>query len=486
MRVLFVQDNGLNESLLLTELSACLRAEGHHTDLLLQREERDLTAAVARANPDLLFFPMHIRGHHWVLQTCRALRAALPEIPQVLAGSHPSFFPDILERDGVEMILVGEVERATVELLDGLAGKRPMDGIQNLHLRRGKTVVRNEVRPLVQELDSLPLPHRGLYFDRYPFLAAFPWKKFSSGRGCFHSCSYCYQPLYRDMCQGKGQYVRRKSPARVMAEVQQVQRDYPLGNVHFSDDLFITDIHWLRKLAVLYPDRVHVPYSVNSSAEFVTREAAKLLAGSGCRSVAIGVETGDAMLRQTILQKRLDDHTIRAAARRIRGQGMKLVTFNMLASPGETVETALSTLRLNAEIGAQHARVGICFPIPGTQMAGDAVARGQCRSGFGQDIYARPDTERTRPRVYFTSARQHEHAFVNLLHLFNLGVSFPALIPLIERAVRLPQNPLFALGSLLSAYREKALFGFTLRQGLDYFRHVGSPGRRTANFVSLV
>jgi len=486
MRVLFVQDNGLNESLLVSELSAYLRAAGHHTRLVLEREEADLRAAVERANPDLLFFPTHIRGHHCALGLARSIRGWFPELPQVFAGSHPTFYPDLLDQDGVEMILLGEVEQATVELLDGLAGRRPLQTIPNLHLRRKKTTHRNEMRPLIEDLDSLPLPHRDLYFDSYPFLGAFPWKKFSSGRGCLHSCSYCYQPHYRGLCRGKGQYLRRKSPARVAAEVQAVRRAYPLSNAHFSDDLFITSLAWLRELATVYPSAPAVPFSINSSADFINEEAARLLARSGCRAVAIGVETAGEEKRRAILQKDLDNRTIRRAARLIRDNGMTLVTFNMLASPGESLDEGLATLRFNAEIGCQHARVGIYFPIPGTPMAKQALKDGLCLDGFGRDINARPDPQEVAPQVYLKSALLQEDALINLIQLFSLGISFPWLLPIIERLVRLPRNPLFALGSLHAMLREKALFRFSLLDGLRYFRHVGPPGERTANFVSLV
>lgn len=486
MHVLFLQDNGINESLLLTELSAVLRAAGHHTSLLLEREEPDLRGAVEDEKPDLIFLPTSIRGHHWVLETCRRLRRWFPGVPRVLAGSHPTFYPEILQFDEVEMILVGEVEQATLDLLAALAGRRRMRTIPNLHLKRGKTVHRNPIRSLVADLDTLPLPHRGLYYRRYPFMAAFPWKKFTSGRGCFHNCSYCYQPSYREMCQGKGKYIRRKSPERVVAELEAVRKDYPLGNAHFSDDLFITDPRWLRRYIELTQGMAPLPYTINCSADLVSAQTAELLARSGCRAVAIGVETADQGRRRSILGKEINDETIRNAARQVREHGMTLVTFSMLAAPGETIQDAVQTLRFNASIGADHARVGLCFPIPGTEMARQALTDGECIEGFGQDIHRREDILMSRPRVFFRSAAAQESQLINLLRLFSLGISFPWAIPVIERLVCLPPSPLFALGRLHCLLKEKQLFGFSLAQGVRYFRHVGWPEQRTSNFVSLV
>ncbi|MGM0579008.1 MAG: B12-binding domain-containing radical SAM protein [Myxococcota bacterium] len=485
MHVLFIQNNGLNESLALTETSACLREAGHTTAVLLERQERNLRRAIERENPDLLLIPSEILAHRWTLRTVGRIKGWFPDLPTVLAGSHPTMYPDILQFDDVEMILVGEIEEAAVALLDALAGKRSLDSVPNLHFKRGRTLHRNPVGSLVTDLDSLPLPDRGLYFDRYAFMRRFPWKKFTSGRGCVHHCTFCYQPSYRTMVRGRGRYVRRKSPERVVREVSAVAERYPTSNVHFSDDLFVTDRKWLTRFAEQFRSDVGLPYTMNTSPELLSEEAGRLLAESGCRAVAIGVETHDEALRKSILGKDISTETIRNAARIIRGNGMKLVTFNMVASPDERVEDVLETMRFNAELGTDFARVSICFPLPGTPIAKRPLADS---SGVDpDDIYSLPDLEDARfDEVFFASAKPYESQFINLFHLFSLGASEPRLIPLIERAARLPKGPLYPVSSLVRMLKERALFHLSLLQGLDYFVHVGTPDKRTTNFVSLV
>ncbi len=487
MRVLFLQDNGLNESLLVTETAAALRAAGHQASLLLEREERDLRGAIQQDSPDLVLLPAAVQAHHWTVAICGRLRRWFPDLPVALAGTLPTFFPEVVQRPGVRMVILGEAEQAALDICDALAGKRRLSTVPNLHLRRGKVVVRNDLGPLVPDLDALPLPHRRLYYDRYPFLGAFPWKKFSTGRGCFHGCSYCYQPHYRRMCAGKGAYVRRKSPGRVVAEVEDMRAHHALGNVHFADDLFITRTSWLREFAQLYPGRVGLPYSINTSADLVDEPAARLLAESGCRAVAIGVEAGSEQRRREILGKDLPDGVIRRAAELIRGHGMRLITFNMLGAPGEGWQDALDTLKLNIDIGASHARVTICQPIPGTPMARDAAAAGESLEGAAEDIFQVPDAGRGRAQVYFRSAAPQQGQFINLFHLFSLAARYPSLAPAVRAACHLPPNPIFSLGGgLLRMLQERAAYRFSLLAGLRYFMHVGNPGLRTANFVGLI
>ncbi len=487
MRILFIQDNGLDESLLVTETAAYLEASGHRTDLLLEREERDLRGAVAAADPDLVVVPAAIQGHHWSVETCGRLGRWFPDLPVVLAGTLPTFVPDLVQRPGVKMAVVGEAEEALVEICDALAGRRELATVRNLVLRRGKVVHRNELRPLIADLDRMPLPFRDLYYRRYPFLGAFPFKKFSTGRGCFHDCSYCYQPQYRRMCEGKGTYVRRKSPERVVREVEAVARRHPVSNVHFADDLFITHATWLRRFCELYPARIGLPYSINTSADLVSEASAELLARSGCRTVAIGVESGDEGRRRDILGKDLTDASIRGAARAIRRHGITLITFNMLASPGEGWEEGLQTLRFNAELGAQHARVTLCQPLPGTPMAAAASARDLGREGAAEDLFQVPDAGQGRPQVYFTSAVQEEGRLLNLHALFSLGTAYPRLLPLLVPLSKLPPNRLLHVGGgLHRMLLERSAYRLSLLDGLRYFLHTGSPERRTANFTGLI
>ncbi len=484
MHVVFVQDNGINESLALTDVSACVKAAGHTTALLLEREERDLRQAIARENPDLILITSAILAHRWTLRMVERVRRWFPETPRVLAGSHPTLYPDILGFDGVEMIIVGEAERSLVALVDALAGKTPFEQVPGLHFKRGKSIHRNPLGPLVSDLDALPLPDRDLYFDRYPFTGRFPWKKFTSGRGCVHNCSFCYQPTYRAMTRGHGPYLRRKSPERVVREVNAVAARHRVTNVHFSDDLFVTNAAWVRDFAEIYPRRVGIPFSLNTSAELVTEEAVRLLAGAGCRAIAMGVETSDEKLRRSILAKEVSTDAIRKAARLIRDHGIKLVTFNMVGAPGETPADVLETIRFNAELGTDLPRVSICFPLPGTPIAKEPLAG---REGTRPDVYELPDLEDARfDEVFFASAKPHEAELINLFHLFTLGVSHPRLIPLIRRLARLPKGRLYALSSVHRMLEERSVYGLSLREGLDYFWHVGTPDRRTTNFVSLV
>jgi hypothetical protein len=74
MKILFVQDYGINESLALMDLSAFLKSKGHICDLMIENNERHLFKTIKGFMPDLFIIPCDIGAHHWALKTCDNLK----------------------------------------------------------------------------------------------------------------------------------------------------------------------------------------------------------------------------------------------------------------------------------------------------------------------------------------------------------------------------------------------------------------------------
>ncbi len=480
MRILIVQDNGINESLALTEASALLGARGHHRRLVITREEPDLEAVMRGYQPDMVVVPGSILARGFALSIARRARAC-SAAPVVLCGTLPTFFPKVALEPSVDFVCVGEADEALAQLADALDDGVDTRDIPNIWWGQARDLQRTGLRPMIPDLDALPLPDRELYY-RYAFLRDFPWKKFSAGRGCVHNCSYCYQPAMHRMYRDDPNYVRLKSPARVIAEVRDVRGRAALTHVHFSDDLFTVDPDWVPAMAQRFVREVGLPFSCNTSAELLTAPVARALKAGGCVAVAIGVESGDQALRcDTILDKSITDETIRAAARYVHEAGLRLVTFNMLGVPGETLEQALATLRFNREIGADHVRLCFAYPIPGTAMFDRALASGELDPRTADAIGSEQLEFRPGPVL----SNPAEADLRKLYRIFRLCLKAPHGEALCRLLLRLPTGGVERLLAFQSPLTEQRIFGLPWLQGLRYYRHVGPPERRTTNFTSL-
>lgn len=481
MRVLLVQDNGINESLALAELSGWLGSKGHQTLLLLDRQERDLEGRAAAFAPDLIIVPCNVYAHVWVLEMLRRLQRALPDTPVLAGGTHATFSPDLLDEPEVSMLLVGEAELAVSELLDRMAAGRELAGIPGIWIKRRETIERTGPAPRLKDLDSLPLPDRAMYY-RYPFMARFGWRKFSTGRGCVNRCAFCYNNFVQSLYGGDA-FVRRKHPQRVLDEVAAAASESRLEWVHFADDLFVTDTDWLAEFCAGYAGRFSLPFSCNSSADTMTEEVARTLAEGGCRVVAMGVESACEETRMRLLKKPITNQMIEGAARRIKGAGMKLVTFSMVGLPGESVDAALETLAFSRSLGADAARILMAIPLPGTRMAVDAAATGHLEQARATGFCEELDYSANPYGPYYETADPAAlENLVNLAPLLSHPRSHFAARSLLGKIPRALTRPFRIWMSL----QEKSIYQFSFASGVDFFLHVGNPWMRTTNYVSLI
>jgi len=478
-RILFLQDSGINESLALTELSAHLGGLGHETGLLLEHEERNLDNQIRKWSPDLVVVPCNVAAHTTALRLAGRLKSVLPHCPVILGGTHATFDPELAHHEHVDAVCIGEAEHAIAQCAEQLDAGSTFQDVPNLALEVDGELVQNPLSGLIDDLDSMPMPDRDLYYQ-YPFMARFPWKKFTTGRGCVHSCAFCWNPGVRDLYNAGGTFTRRKSPQRAVDEVVWVKERYPLETVHFSDDLFTVRPGWLEDFATLFRTQIGLPFTCNSSIELVTPRSVDALAEAGCRGVAIGLETGNETLRTRILKKTVTNDDVRRAAALIKDRGMELTTFNMLASPGETLEDAFSTIALNREIGTDHIRLSLAVPIPFTEWEQDAQSKGLLR-----EDYAGARVEGlTRPEVAFET--DEARAFRNLYYMFRPLVHHPRLEPIARRLIHLPNARPLDILRLLVAYEEKRIYHLGWIEGLRFFSHVGDPRNRTTNYVTLI
>lgn len=425
-------------------VSAAARARGHDTRLFVWEGPRTLERLRAFA-PQVVGFPVTTGAHPWVLRT--ALRVREERRCVILVGGpHATFFPEVSLHPAVDAACVGEGEEAVADLGDRLDRGEDWRDVQNLAFADRGALVRNPLRPLVADLDTLPLPDRE-YYDRHPFFARRAMGFFVASRGCPHACTFCFNGPYRRLVRGRGPFVRRRSPTHVLAEVLDYRRRFRLERVCFEDDSLVEDRAWLERFLDLYAREVRLPFHCNVRADEVDPEVASALRDAGCASVAFGIETGSETLRRRVLRKRLADDRIRAAAEALRGAGIRFKTYNILGLPGETLEDAWRTVTLNQDIGTDFPWCSVFTPYPRTDLGDSLRAAGRLDGDWsvdrvgefylGRSILDQPDLSRV----------------VNLQKFFPLVVRHPGLRPIVERLIRLPPNPGFdVFASLIHFY----------------------------------
>ena len=423
-------------------LSAVLKAAGHGVEVLIEPAERNIVRAARRLAPDVVCLSATTGQHVWQLQVARALKARFDPVV-VMGGPHPTFYPKVLqEQECLDFICLGEGEDCLVELAAALEAGADVSGIANLGWRDDDgSPVYNPMRGLVQDPERWPFPDRSVY-DRYDFVRKRRTVSVMAARGCPYKCTFCFNVTLQEMARGKGKYVRTKPVDTMIAELKDVLARYPhVRQIGFADDIFVINYRgWGAEFLARYRDEIGLPFSCLLRPDLVTPELARSLAAANCKMVKIGIESGVEELRVGVLKKgRLDNEGMRIAGRLIKDAGMILYTFNIVGIPGETVDMAMQTVKLNTDMGTDHAWTSICQPYPGTHLEDWAVDNGYLDSDA-----ARKDFQYS----YFIDTPLKLEAkteLCNLQKLMPLLVNAPWLEPVVRRAIELPPNPAFEL-----------------------------------------
>lgn len=443
MRVLFVEKQIDYEPLGLLYLSSVLRQAGHEVRLAIATAE-DPVVVAREWQPGIVGYSVYTGSQTYYRDLNLRLKAAVPDVVSVFGGPHPTYFPEFVEEPGVDAVCIGEGEGAILDLVNAVAAGHPLTGINNWWFKRalhgGTTVERNPVRALENDLDRLPFPDRELLFEKDAFTRQSGIKHFITSRGCPYDCSYCFNHALAEIYRGKGKRLRQMSVDRVIAEVRGVQARYPMQFVVFLDDLFIVHTDWLRELAEKFPRAVGLPFFCNVRANLVTPEKIKLLKQAGCASVGMGLETGNAKLRNEVLKRNLSDEQIIEASRLIREAGIQLLTTNMLGLPGGSLAMDFETLALNHACRPAYANAFLYQPYPRTELGEYARQNGHL-AGSLDDI----DPSAWERSVLRFPSPGEKRQTENLNKLFALAVEWPWLTGLVRWLIKLPANPFFRL-----------------------------------------
>ncbi len=441
MHLLFIIKEIDNEPQGIMHISSLLKQAGHQTSLAVATEEDPVEVAL-RLKPDVVGYTVYTGTQNYYLDLNRQIKAQLPGVFSIFGGPHPTFFPEMIEHQGVDGICVGEGEYATLDLLKALQAGAEIADISNWHFKLNGEIVRNPVRPLLtsEQLDELPFPDRDLLYDVHPASRRNKIRPFITGRGCPYSCTYCFNKAYRDLYRGLGKAMRRRSVEGVIQEIQAVRKRYPLEFITFMDDTFILNRQWLQKFAVHYKAEVGLPFWCQVRADLVTDEMMALFKDAGCVSVSFGLEAGNDGLRNAILKRNMSREQILEASRIFRQHRIAFMTNNMLGLPTGSLETDFETLELNVQCRPSYANVFLFQPYPKTELGEWAYREGWMAGSF--DDLSGSVSDDTILRF---GSQSEKRQIENLQKLFAFAVEFPFLVPLVKLLIKLPRNRLFWL-----------------------------------------
>lgn len=294
--------------------------------------------------PDLIL--LSSRMTYWypgVAEAAELCRRLFPQTPLLLGGVYATLCPEHAQAVcRPDRLVKGEGEPQLARLVSEL-GAKPLELSPELADARN--------------LDALPFP-------AYDLLSSRKALAIETSRGCPFRCAYCstgtLHPGYR-----------RKSPARVVDEIDYAVSEFGTEDFAFYDDalLFEPESHFEPIAQELLrrglKARFHTPNGL--SAAYITPRVAELMQAMGMKTVRLSLETSDVERLRSWNRRVLPGHFMEAM-RNLREAGFtrdQLGVYLLCAFPGQSVQEVKTAIDLVIEHGGTP-KLGEYSPIPGT------------------------------------------------------------------------------------------------------------------------
>lgn len=383
--------NPIHPTLGLATIAAEALRRGHRVDILdqshLAYDWRAVRAELERLKPDIV----GVTATTPLMNQLRDISVLCKDISRdilvVGGGAHVSALPAESMRESLlDLAVAGEADLTFGEICDG----RDPRTIRGVYRREGDAIVFNGARPLIEDLDSLPMPALHLYDAREyrhrmsRLLARRPpvtMLEFS--RGCVFKCDFCASKM--TMAYG----YRKKSPARCAEEAKMIAR---LGWNEFilADDIFTSDQAWAADVCnALAKGGNALPWSCTNGirVESADGELFRSMRAAGCYRVSFGFESGnDEVLRAFGKGGRATLAQGRVAVREARAAGLDTTGFFLLGLSADTRRTMQDTIDYAGSLDLDMVKFAIAIAFPGTPMFEDYCRSGMIRS-FDWDAY---------------------------------------------------------------------------------------------------
>lgn len=343
----------------------------------------DIAERVREKSPDLVYLgePIHANGGVAFVpnlhKAMRIIKESLPHVKNVVGGVYFPAIPreTLQDHPYVDFVIIGEGEYTLRELVSELEGERPnLKQIKGLAYREkdSNEVVLAERRPLIEDLDDLPMPAYDLFpMDHYRgFTYIQPYAEPITSRGCPELCKFCWVWSKFDPRQaGKDMSVwRARSGKKVAEELEILQKKYNVKVSFFFDENFNVDRQRLIDLCnEIIKRELTIEWCFLGLARHFVRDMDifPLMRQAGCFQVLLGIEvSSDEELKW--LHKGITISDVKTAIRGLRENDIATVGTWMIGLWEDDEKAIKDRFAFVDEADPDFAAVGVFHPNVGS------------------------------------------------------------------------------------------------------------------------
>lgn len=311
------------ENIALQALSAILKKHGHEVHLVYDQalfddknylcikwlarlfNQKDLVIQkIIELKPDLVGFYVQTIQYREMRKLASEIKKYY-RVPVIFGGIHPHSAPEDVLLSGdpsVDIICLGEGEYPLLELCDSIDKGKIDYSIKNLWFRiKDGTIIKNEMRPLIENIDALPVIDKDLFSPHVPLRHSY---LSCPSRGCPFMCNYCSLSfLGREAERLKGRRVRERSADSLIEEIKQHIKEYKSKWIDFRQPVMAVSEKWTVYFFARYKKEIGLPFRCFSHPKLITEPSVRAMKEAGCFAIQIGIECWDEEIRNIVLNR---------------------------------------------------------------------------------------------------------------------------------------------------------------------------------------
>jgi anaerobic magnesium-protoporphyrin IX monomethyl ester cyclase len=359
-------------------VATCLKQEGFSVKVI---DDSDLDAAsfleLYRNNkPRILGFHVNTDSVPVIGRVLAMLREN-EEAPDLVIFGGPHVTVEdkaLLAKKWGNIVVRGEGEHTAAEIGRWFLKKEgKLEDIKGItYLDENHTVVRNEDRPFIKDLDSLPFPDMSLLINRKNY----PSYQIITGRGCPYHCAFCAEGII-------GVKYRFRSPKSVLDEIRSIVGKRKRTYLSILDDTFLVNRKRVEAIAKglieEYGKTAQLKWFCESRVDFIIKNPGlfKLLRKAGLVRVQIGIESGNQKVLDTYNKKVKIEDIIRAVEILTAADIPSIYGNFIIGGPYETDETVDQSIALAKTLydkapGRMECGASFLTLFPGTELTVNA------------------------------------------------------------------------------------------------------------------
>lgn len=336
--------------------------------------------------PDVIAAPLYTYSLGACLTAIERLRHYFPEALTIVGGPHATLADtEMISREFIDVLIVGEGDDSFPEVIEALEkhGRRGLwSAIRNLggvvfkdHISQGPAkkscatndtvlpasqLVRNARRPLIRNLDRVPLATDGYdLFDLDEVHRLPGFVPVMSSRGCPYSCIFCSSA---DLWQHR---INFRTTENIRTELEAI-KSYGFNAVNFRDDLFTIRRKRTIELSLVLGE-LGMVWGCETRADAVDEELLRIMVDNGLCTIRFGIESFHQKTLDLLKKEESVEDYYRALEACARVGVPEVRNSFMIGLPGETEADIRETIRIARSFDFTTNRFWAFTPVLGTE-----------------------------------------------------------------------------------------------------------------------